>query len=191
MDPALQHDASKTSADTALVPRLRAGEPQAFQEIFDRYYPELVAHAHRYVRRAAIAEELTQEAYCRMWERRARLPEQFQPRAYLYAIVRHAAMATVRREVLERRAIVVTPDTSERYAVPDILVALDQSDAHAALRAAILLLPPRLRTVVELRWERQLKVAEVASILGISPKAVETSITRAIKTLRARLTATQ
>jgi RNA polymerase sigma-70 factor (ECF subfamily) len=186
VDVTIDGSAAPTAEEHALADRMRAGDVDAFRTLFDRHYTELVAHAYRYVRQTAIAEELVQDVFLRVWERRAGLPSALRPRAYLYASVRNAALKAVRRDVLETHARGVA--AVEVMAAPlDIAGSFDRTELHTALSQAIAGLPDRLRAVVELRWGRQLRIVEVASSLGITPKAVETYITRSVKALRAAL----
>jgi RNA polymerase sigma-70 factor (ECF subfamily) len=175
------------AATKALVARIRAGDADAFRTLFDAHYHELVAHAYAYVGRNAIAEEVVQDAFLSVWNRRNRLAEDLRPLAYLYTAVRNTSLKLVRRDILDTKARdrglthEATAPTSE---TPSALDNDENERLLIALDSAIAKLPPRLRDVVELRWRRQLRVADVAAVLGLSPKSVETYVTRAVASLR-------
>ena len=66
MDSPCVHEPPPPTADDVLIARWRAGEPDAFEQIFNRYRDRLTAYAWRMVRRRELAEELCLEAFARV-----------------------------------------------------------------------------------------------------------------------------
>ncbi len=178
--------------ERAVVARIRAGDAVAFQMVFDWYAPLLYRFLVGRVSAPAIAEELVQDVFVWMWEHRDTLTLRETLRAYLYAAAHHRALNVRRRERLEamwtaRATRDISGEWVGRVAAPGLeRIAADETAAQ--LRVAIAELPEQRRTIVTLRWHHHLTPREIAATLGVSIKTVENQITRALRTLRHRLT---
>lgn len=171
--------------------RVRAGDEDAFEAMFAAYYPALCDFVLGYVRAPDVAEDLVQDVFLRIWDRH----EKFEPAgsigAYLFAACRNRALDHVKHEGVVARVSDVgrregrSPGLGQAPSDPDVeSQAVELADAF---RSAVRELPERRRLVVVLRWEHGLSHAEIARVLGISVKGVETQFGRAMATLRARL----
>lgn len=189
-DHGSRSDSGIQTPEREWVERIRAGDETAFDALFTAYYPALCDFAHSFLHRPDAVEELVQNLFLRIWEHRA----EWRPdgvRAYLFAACRNGALDYQRHE----RIVARFEDRSAREnlgsglghapARPD--EEAQASELEAALRAAIEALPERRRLVVVLRWEHQLSHAEIAQVLGVTVKTVETQFGRAIATLRSQL----
>lgn len=176
---------SDPAADVALLARLREGDDAAFNTIFRTWYEQLVTLADRMLRDRGAAEEIVQEVMLELWRRRDRLAVEGSAQAYLFASTRNRALNHLRH--LRVRA------KGEPYLLPDEAAgeradsAAVESELEVAIRAAIVELPPRCREVFELSRLQGLKYSEIATTLGVSVKAVEAQIGKALKLLRERL----
>lgn len=173
------------------APRIRAGDVAAFEALFRAYHRRLVAYVEGYVHSSEAAEEVVQDVFFGIWNRREQWELRGSVRGYLYASARNAALNYGRRKRLETRGLervgadplgVVAP-LPERGAQD----RLEREEVAAEVRRAVQSLPERSRQVVMLRWEQGLKYAEIAEVMGISVKGVENQLARAVKTLRGRL----
>ena len=180
-----QSNRTDPAADSALLARLREGDEAAFDTIFRTWYEQLVALGDRMVRDRAAAEEIVQEVMLELWRRRDRLAADGSPQAYLFTATRNRALNYLRH--LRVRA------KGEPFLLPDEAAAeradfgAVESEIEAAIRDAISELPPRCREVFELSRIQGLKYSEIAQTLGVSVKAVEAQIGKALKLLRDRL----
>jgi RNA polymerase sigma-70 factor (ECF subfamily) len=163
---------------------VRAGDYDAFTTMFDAYYGALLEFATRLTRAPDVAEDVVQDVFVRVWERRADWRVETSLTAYLRGSVRNGVVRDARwREVRERLAPWVEPAGS----VADADAALRDAEVDEAVSRAIAGLPGRCRDVYTLRWYDQLTYSEIAHILGISTKTVEAHITAALKILRRKL----
>lgn len=185
--PAPEPDAQ---ADSALAARVRTGDEAAFERLFRQYYNPLCAFVRSYVRDAELAEELVEAVFARIWQQRERWDVTANLRAYLYTAARYQVLDYRRHAAVEGRM----RERSLREArSPGQGQTIDQheqceaAELDAAIREAIEHLPERCRLVFTLRWQHHLSYAEIADTLGIAVKTVEAQITRALKSLRARL----
>jgi RNA polymerase sigma-70 factor (ECF subfamily) len=99
----LPASARPTDADAlGWIARIRRGDSRAFEAMFRAYYNALVVYGTRIVRSTDIAEELVQEVFGRIWERRAKWEATGSLAAYLHGAVRNEALVRLRRDQLER-----------------------------------------------------------------------------------------
>ena len=170
--------------------RIRAGDLQAFEALFRAMHAPLVAFASRFAGDEARAEELVQDLFFDLWQRREHFAITVSASAYLYAAVRNRGLNLRRRDAVEQswaddeafddvRALHPPP--------PPVDAALDDAEARQRLTAAFGTLPARCAQVMQMRWHGGLSYAEIAETLGISVKGVENQLSRGLKALRAAL----
>ena len=172
-----------------LQSRIRDGDVRAFEQLFRAHYESLCRFAHRYLLDAAQAEDLVQDLFAHLWADRARLELHGSARAYLFASVRNRALNVRKRQLVERdwERDEALPDVRQLHrapVAPDHALDLRERDAH--LRSAIESLPERCRMVMRLRWQEQMSHAEIAVIMGITRKGVESQLARGLQALRQR-----
>lgn len=168
--------------------RLRAGDHAAFEALFRRYAAALCTFAQRYVESKAVAEELTQDLFCWLWDHRVGTAVPASVRAYLFAALRNRALNQLRHERVtlefgERAA----RQASNAATVPAADARLLADDLSAALNVAVRTMPLRCREVFSLVRDDHLSYAEVGEVLGISTKTVEIHMSRALALLREQL----
>ena len=171
--------------DADLLSGLRRGEQSAFDAIFREWYPRLVLIADRLVGERQVAEDLSQEVFLELWRRRESLALETTVHAYLLQSVRNRSLNHLRHVHVRRRSV---PD------VVEMAGASTPADADAvaaelaiAIQRAMDALSPRCREVFQMSRERGLKYSEIATHLGISVKAVEAQMGKALRTMREHL----
>lgn len=171
--------------DRDLLTRLRGGDHAAFDEIFRQWYEPAVRSATRILRDPGVAEELSQEVFLELWRRRTSFPPDSSPGAYLLQSVRNRALNHLRHLQVQQRSVVQIEALTEPAEHAD--AQAQAGELEEAARRAIDALPPRTREVFLLSRERGLRYIEIAESLGISVKAVEANMSRALRQLREAL----
>lgn len=171
--------------DRDLLARLREGDHAAFDEIFRTWYEPLVRSANRVLHDPGVAEELSQDVFLELWRRRETLAPDSSVPGYLMQAVRNRALNHLRHLQVQKKSVVFVEALSEPAERAD--AALDGSELAAAVAQAIADLPPRTREVFVMSRERNLRYSEIAEALGVSVKAVEANMSRALRMLRERL----
>ena len=179
------------AAEREWVARVRLGDENAFEALFEAYYPSLCDFVQSYLHSAESAEEVVQTVFLRIWEQRATWEPIIGVRAYLFAACRNQALGILKHE----RVVVRTAARATREDLPLGMgrgapapdAELHGTELANALRHAVHALPERRRMVVVLRWQHQMSYAEIASVLGISVKTVEVHMGRALASLRKQL----
>ncbi|MBI4501882.1 MAG: RNA polymerase sigma-70 factor [Gemmatimonadetes bacterium] len=176
---------SLSATDRALLERLRAGEHEALHVIFATYHAQLLGFAQSIVHDRSTAEDVVQDVMLELWRRREALHLDTSLGGYLVRSARNRSLNQLRTRRRER-----PQSAALSHSVPTTAHGeLVEREMEDALRAAIAGLPERCREVFELSRVHGLKYAEIATVLHISIKSVETHIGRALRTLRERLKA--
>ena len=174
---------STPETDQQLFTRLRAGEATALDELFRRYYADLCRVALRFVNNEQEAEDIVQELFVSIWEKRSAQREDLTSvRAYLRRAARNRSLNFLR----DRKRIPVddgeVPVTIATPKQADF--ALEQDELRNQIHGAIDALPERCRLVFVMSKIEDMTHKEIAGALDISPKTVENQMTRAYRYLR-------
>jgi len=174
-----------SAAELVWADRIRAGDVDAFEALYRKYWQPLYAFAFRYVRSKEDAEEVVQDVFFRIWRGRADWVPAGAVRNYVYCAVRNAA-----RDRLERAAVArcwAHVGLGATAAAAAIQSELEAAELVAAVQRALDELPPKRSAVCKLRLIDELSYAQIADRLGIREKTVETQLARGLKFLRERM----
>jgi len=167
------------------------GNPSAmnrtrFEDLYRLHYAGLVAFARGYAGDLSVAEDVVQDVFLAIWRRRDELELSGNVRTYLYSAVRNAAL-----DRLKHADVVLRHRTRATIALTPASRPADEAVRHhelaGAIEAAVQQLPERSREAFLMSRDGGLSYAEIAEVLGVSVKAVEASISRALRALRDQL----
>jgi RNA polymerase sigma-70 factor (ECF subfamily) len=174
--------------ETHVVGRARAGDPDAWELLYRRAYPRLIAYARRRLATAEQAEEAVSETMVRAMDRIGDYrpgPAGVQP--WLFGIARNVVLETYRAGGRHRKAdpaaLTVVPPVAEGDPVGVVL----QSEERRLLVDAFGRLSASDQDVLELRVLAGLGAEQVAELTGRRPGAVRTAQSRALARLRVEL----
>jgi RNA polymerase sigma-70 factor (sigma-E family) len=149
----------------------RPSRREALALLHERHYAELVRLGFALTGDWALAEDLAQEAFVRVWRSWGNIRDPRSAPAYLRTSVVNLARRSLRRKLLERRAWRWRDSGDLRPADPDDTVDL--------LRA-LACLPARKRACVVLRFYLDLSEADTAAALGVSVGTVKSQTAKAV-----------
>ena len=132
-----------------------------------------------------VAEELSQDVFLELWRRRDSLAPDSSVAGYLMQAARNRALNHLRHLQVQRKSAVYVEALSEPAEQAD--AETQAGELQDAIRDAIAALPPRTREVFLMSRERNLRYSEIAEALGVSVKAVEANMSRALRQLREKL----
>ncbi len=160
-------------------------DESSLQLLYRHFYKALVAFAHQMVGSVGVAEELVQDAFIRLWQRRNEFESQGSLRAYLYHSVRNACISHLRHERVERSRI-------ESFQLDYRLSSDDDDESYREelirqLLLSIDTLPPKQREVFLLSVKGK-SCEEIAAEMNITPESVKKQRQRGIRRLRDTLT---
>lgn len=180
-------DPTPLVSDADLLARLRSGDHAAFDAIFRQWYEPVVRSANRVLHDPGVAEELSQDVFLELWRRRDSLATDSSVAGYLMQAVRNRSLNHLRHLHVQKKSAVYVEALSEPAEQAD--VSTHAGELHDAIQEAIEALPPRTREVFLMSRERNLRYSEIAELLGVTVKAVEANMSRALRQLREKLSA--
>ena len=173
-----------------LTAGLRRGKEEGFAYVFRMYYSPLLNYAGRILKDVEAANDVVQECFCRLYERRRELRKELQVRPYLYKSVYNACMDAIKHQKVESNYInqeLLDFYFSKVVETPEAEQALLDEDLKGAIQDAINKLPERCREIFVLSKVDGLSNKQIAEQLNISMKTVEAQMTTAFVRLRKEL----
>jgi RNA polymerase sigma-70 factor (ECF subfamily) len=161
----------------------QSGSEAAFKSLYVAYFQRLMRFVIPYVSTPQEAEEIVSDSFIALWENRKSLFKVSNVEAYLYTITRNKTISYLRSLHAEETAMEESVD-SFLYTETTPEDELISKEGVERLNAAINSLPEKCKIVFQLVREDKMKYKDVARILNISIKTVETHITTAVKKLR-------
>ncbi len=181
--------------DAEFMLRVRDGDSVSFAALLDKHRSPVVSFLGRMVGNQAIAEELAQEVFLRVYRSRGSYEPTAKFTTWLFRIATHAALNSLRdrrHERTEESLDEVSDDMPARQ-VADRRPTVEQSMVNEVrleeVRRAVAALPAKQRAAVLMHKYEEMEYSQIASSLGCSESAVKSLLFRAYETLRARLAA--
>ena len=167
----------------------------SFSELYLMYYPKLVRFAKEFVVLEEDAENITQDVFTDLWERRDAIDHIENVNAYLFRLVRNRCLDYLKHKVFEQKyaenvqasfeiELNLKLQSLDRFDVSDIS---EGNEMDRLVRDAINSLPKRCRDIFLLSRMKGLKYREISEKLGISVNTVECQMGIALKKLRVKL----
>lgn len=174
------------SDEDELIQRLSNHDRGAFEQIFKTYYSDLCKFCVKYVRDEQVAEEVVQEVFINIWERRASLTITTSVKSYLFTAIRNRSFNYLKLQLPKEQKKVdldgvgfIEEDSKEQQMIMDEL----KDYVHSAIES----LPNKCRIIFNLSRNAGMTYKEIAEELDISVKTVENQIGLALKKLRENL----
>jgi RNA polymerase sigma-70 factor (ECF subfamily) len=193
----MQTETGAVANDMELMLRVREGDTECVSVLLDKHWDRLVAFIQRIVHNRAVAEELAQESFLRVYLSRERYEPTAKFTTWLYRIATNRALNWIRDTRLEsgQESLDATPISGMRRQLRDPGAGVEHAieiEQHRAIlreqvREALESLPARQRRAVIMhRWE-EMEYARIAVELGCTVPTVKSLLWRAYTTLRLRL----
>jgi RNA polymerase sigma-70 factor, ECF subfamily len=172
-------------SDQELMLAVSAGDPNAFQALFNRHYSTLVAYIHRFTGNINTAKDIAQDVMAKIWVERAKFSQVEAFDRYMIRMGRNAAINALKKkdplmfnfpEALHENIIDPTDDFTFDFQEDD--------NNTSRLNLALAQLPEKCRIVFEMSRFDNLSHKQIAETLDISTKTIENQITKAFKILR-------
>ncbi len=176
------------ASDHDLVIALRKGSREAMTEIFGRYWQGLYLAATHKLKSHALAEEIVQDLFTDLWQKREHLLPNSEVKlaAYLHRAVKNRVLNEVRKQVYDKmyweycRRYLPVSETSTQNRV-------EYNDLREKLDTALDQLPGKTKKIFVLHKIEGLPVVKISEQLNLSEKAVGYHLTKSTKELRTHL----
>jgi len=179
--------------DAELMLRVKDGDGASFAVLLEKHRSSVIHFVYRMVQNQAVAEELTQEVFLRVYRSRSTYEPTAKFTTWLFRIATHLALNSLRdgkNQKYEERLDHQSDDLPARQ-VADVRPSVEQSMVYEArldeVRRAVASLPEKQRAAVLMHKYEELEYSQIAKVLNCSESAVKSLLFRAYETLRARL----
>jgi len=184
------------ASDAAIMLRVAAGDESGFNYLVAKYHRAMIHFLFRMVRSEAVAEELAQEVFLRVYRSRESYRAEAKFTTWLYRIATNLAVNHARDTKQERSARNVyldapdeetgtTPEVADDE--PTVEQRLLRDERMAAIRKHVMALPDRQRMAVLMHKYQGLDYREIGDVLKLSESATKSLLFRAYQTLRDKL----
>lgn len=167
--------------EAEIIVRLRDDDREALKVIYEKHWQALYISAYNILKDKEACEDILQEIFIQLWQRRGTLNIKTSFTAYLFTATRYQVFHHIRKsagrqelfENLEERFLTDAPDS-----------LLNTKELQQIIQAAVENLPEKCREIYKLSREQHLSYKSIAEQLQISPKTVENQIGIALKKLQ-------
>jgi RNA polymerase sigma-70 factor (ECF subfamily) len=184
--------------DAAIMLELRTGNMAGFDFLIQKYRKPIIHFMYRMVHNQAVAEELAQEVFLRVYRSRETYRAEARFSTWLYRIATNLGVNYARDNRHERTAPTVyldeadsetgtTPDVAD--STPDVEAKLLRQERLNAIREHVLALPERQRMAVLMHKYEGMDYKQIGDVLKLSESATKSLLFRAYQTLREKLKA--
>jgi RNA polymerase sigma-70 factor, ECF subfamily len=164
--------------DQILVDRVIAGDAEAFQTLYDRYFDKVYAISRGILQDGDEAHDAVQEIFTLVYRKLDRFDRRSKFSTWLFRIAVNRSIQQSRRVKFKRNLVPLTDVMEEPHEEPA------EFEAHPHVTEAMNLLPPPDRAILTLFYWDELSLQEIAEILGCSPNAAKTRLFRARERFR-------
>jgi len=172
--------------DIELIEKLRIGDVEAFDQVYQRYAGKLYAFSLKYLKSKEEAEELVQSVFLKVWEHQKNLKKDTSFKSYLFTIAYNEICNLFRRRKyqqsfiakIETESLVASGETEDQIEFQFVLEQVDQIIAR---------LPEKQKTIFLKSRQDGKSTKEIADELGLSPGTVDNYISESLKFIRTNL----
>ena len=169
-----------TQAVLIQIKDIKEGNKEAFYKVFEQYHLKLYQYIYRYTGSVYYSEETVQLSFIRLWEKREGLSEQYTISTQLFRIARSILVDLLRKEKIRSTRELSDVFVSEVLEDERFIYKEDLGTVLTAIEE----LPEQCQQVFKLSRFNNLSHNEISAQLSISPKTIETHISKALKYLR-------
>jgi RNA polymerase sigma-70 factor (ECF subfamily) len=183
--------------DSELMLRVRDGDQRSFELLLEKHRGPMIHFLCRMVQNEAVAEELTQEVFLRVFKSSGSYQPSAKFTTWLFRIGTHLALNWIRDGRNEKSQVSLDKQTSFMETdgagrqVPDRRRTVEQELLYEAklgeVRQAIHSLPAKQRAAVMMHKYEEMEYAQIAGVIGCTESAVKSLLFRAYEALRVRL----
>ncbi len=169
--------------EKTILRQLRGGDPVAFKAIYDQYWDRLYKVAAGKVPCAENAEEIIQDIFVDLWERRELLVIG-DLEHYLFRAVKYKVLDYIRAQMVRRQHEDAVLRVTIQYDDPDIEEELAYRELREAFHSGLDNLPEKTKEIFRLSRVEQFSVREISETLSVPERTVTYHITQAVRALK-------
>lgn len=166
----------------ATVQKIKEGDKKCFHDFYNEYHARLYLYIYKHTRSEWLAEETVQLSFIKIWESRESLSLEYELSTQLFRVAKSILLDLLRKSRVRK-----TMQLSSQGEISDSVSLENVAETKDKLKKVMTViksLPPVQQEVFSKSRLEDLSHKEIAKELSISPKTIETHITRAIKRLK-------
>jgi RNA polymerase sigma-70 factor (family 1) len=173
-------------SEQEIVGAIKQGNERIFEETFRKYYQSLCNYANSILKEMDESEEIVQNLFLSIWEKRSDLEITISLKSYLYRAVHNHCLNRIKHlKIREEYQQYATSFYDASY--ESVSQTIMKNELEQKIEEAIKKLPEQCRLIFRMSRFEELKYNEIAEQLELSPKTVENQIGKALKFLRIEL----
>lgn len=173
-----------TYTDKELLQQIAEDDSMAFTMLYRRYWEGLFVTAARALREKTEAEDVVQDVFLSLWNRRHELKIEGSLAAYLHTSVRYKAIQYIEKNITRRDYLALLVDVSVNSLSPNAEINLQVEELQKTISNAIAKMPPKMQQVYRLSRQEQLSHKEIAEQLSVSAETVKKHIQHALQLIK-------
>lgn len=169
-----------------LLSRVAAGDTRAFRALYVLYKDRLYGFLFQLTKSHSISEDLLQDTFMRIWEDRVRLSGVMDFKAYVFTMVKHRALNSLKRmskEELVIRRMAFQSEPEDRSTESEV----QYNELRKKVDQAVRQLPPQQQTVYRMSREQGLRQEEISHRLNLTVATVKKHLTLSLRHIRKNL----
>lgn len=169
----------------SLIEDLKKGDRKAFTVLIDHYHHKLCVYANSLINNSIQAEDVVQNVFVNLWEKRSKLDSSYSIQSFLYRSVYNEFIDQYRKT----QSVMKIEKKYIEY-LNSFVIDEDKEDIQKLIKLVKVIiqdLPPKCKKIFELSKKEGLTNIEISEHLNVSVKAVEAQITKAFKILKVKV----
>jgi RNA polymerase sigma-70 factor (ECF subfamily) len=172
--------------DQSIIERMQQGDERALELLFKTYYAQLCRFARNMLKDSTQAEDMVQDVFMKVWDKRGQINITTSLKAYLFMAVRNHCLNALK--VNERKFWMdESMEDDTRLSDDDMINELSAKSLSERINVAIDKLPAKCRQTFQLSRFEELSYKEIAETMNVSVKTVENQMGKALSFLRTTL----
>ncbi len=177
---------TKFQNDIAIIEAWQAGDSDAFEVLYQKYWRKLYVFARRTTPNTEDAQDLIQDVFAQLWTQKEQIDADVFSESYLFAIVRNKLLDKIRKQYVREEYVqkILQSSSESDFSTQQTILT---NDLNNHIHRAVDVLPEKCREVFQLSRFEQLSVDQIAQKLQISPQTVKNQLSKALQVVRFRL----
>ncbi|WP_316820979.1 RNA polymerase sigma-70 factor [Pedobacter gandavensis] len=175
------------TSETELLSLLQCGDHKAMEDIYLRYWEEVLDTAYKRLRDEEIAQDICQEIFISLWENRERIQLKGSLSAYFAGAVKYRVINYFRSSQIKEKhkedLLMLSSGDIEQSAAQGMML----KELHQEVDEAIGELPEKMRVIFSMSRKEEKSIREIAEELDLSAQTVKNQISSALKVMKKKL----
>lgn len=173
--------------NTKLLLRLKQDDKVAFYKIYVKYSKRLYSFVYPFIKQEADTEEIVQEVFLKIWEKRKKIDAYASFESFLFTIAYNSTISLFRKRINEKKYLEHLYALQNEKKAPELIDEIQFNDLKDQVSNLIEGLTPRQKQIYQLSRESGLTYQEIAIKLNISATTVKKHMANTLSFLKSNL----